>query len=94
MKTVSKLKPARISAQDVQSIAREGVERALAARQNMEELSHHDADAVGGGVAGTSTHKLQVPIRAGGFMGPIRDLGNLGPAGDLGQGNLQMPQLK
>lgn len=91
MKTVSKTQPARISAQDIQSTARQGVERALAARQNMVELCQHDADAVGGGAVLDSA-KFQFPIRAGGIFGPIRDLGNLDPAGALGHGDLKMPQ--
>ncbi len=93
MKTVTKTQPARISAQDIQSIARKGVERALAARQNMVELSQYDAEAVGGGaVLGPFKLQIPFPIRAGGFIGPISDIGGLGPVGALGGGNLKMPQ--
>lgn len=78
MKTVSKTQPARISAQDIQSTARQGVERALAARQNMVELSEQHAEAVGGGLTTIQVLKLIGPIRGGGMIGPNDMFGDVG----------------
>lgn len=51
MKTPMQPKPARITCEDIGDLARQGVERALAARQATIELSPEQVAAVGGGLA-------------------------------------------
>lgn len=68
MNTPSQAKPARITSLDIESVARQGVERALAARQAMAELTPEEAQAVGGGALSL---KLAIPIIAGGIRRPI-----------------------
>ena len=82
MRKIPEQKAARIVAQDIPSIAREGVERALAARQTMVELSAQHAEAVGGGLTALEVLKLIGPIRGGGMIGPT-DI--------YGGGGLNMP---
>lgn len=55
---------ARISAGGIGEIARQGVERALAARSGAVELSEEQAGQVGGGAA--LSPALMIPIIAGG----------------------------
>lgn len=61
MKTPSSAKPARITCEDLEAIARQGVERALAARQGVVELTPEQAQEVGGAIF------LKPPIINGGF---------------------------
>jgi len=68
MKHLSQQKPTAIQAEDILSVAQRGVERALASRQNMIELSAEQASDVGGGLYISSA--LWKPIIAGGFIGP------------------------
>lgn len=51
MSTTSKVKAACITADAIESIARAGVERALAAREAISELSPEQVDTVSGGAA-------------------------------------------
>jgi hypothetical protein len=74
MNTPSQAKPACITSLDIESVAREGVERALAARQAMAELSPEEAQAVGGGALSL---KLAYPIIAGGIRVPVDSM-NIG----------------
>lgn len=60
---------ARVSAGGIGEIARQGVERALAARSSAVVLSEEQAGQVGGGAA--LSPALMIPIIAGGIWGPI-----------------------
>ena len=68
MKHLNQQKPTAIQAEDIASVAQRGVERALAARQNMMELSAEQANDVGGGLY--ISPAFWRPIIAGGFIGP------------------------
>lgn len=71
MKNRSTSKPACIASAEVEAIAREGVERGLAARRAMTELSQEIAGQVGGGLTLVEQLKLIGPIRGGGMIGPV-----------------------
>ena len=60
---------ARVSAGGIGEIARQGVERALAARSSAVVLSEEQAGQVGGGAA--LSPALMIPIIAGGIRGPL-----------------------
>lgn len=62
MTTPSQQKPASITCADIETVARQGVARAVAARQNITELSPEQAGEVGGGLL------LKSPIIYGGFF--------------------------
>ncbi len=62
----TKQKPACIQSEAIAAVAQQGVERALAARKHMVELSSKQAADVGGGLYG-----LYSPIIAGGIWGSI-----------------------
>lgn len=82
-------KPMRVSSEDLEGIAREGVERALAARQRMSELTSEQlAQISGGAMLSPISAKLQFPIIAGGIFGPIDILGK--PFG----GQMAIPVLR
>ena len=49
MKHLNQQKPTAIQAEDIASVAQRGVERALAARQNMMELSSEQVKDISGG---------------------------------------------
>ncbi|MBL8438217.1 MAG: hypothetical protein JNM61_08470 [Zoogloeaceae bacterium] len=66
-------KPAHIANTDVEAMARQGVARALAARQAMMEMTPEEAAAVGGGL----TLALAKPIIYGGLFTKL-DVMNLG----------------
>ena len=68
MKHLNQQKPTAIQAEDIASVAQRGVERALAARQNMLELSTEQANDVGGGLYISSGFWKQIIV--GGFHGP------------------------
>ena len=69
-------KPVSIQADDIAALAQQGLERALAARQTMNELSEEQAKDVGGGA-----FVLSKAIIAGGPWGPYP--GYLGGLGSL-----------
>ncbi|MBX3678736.1 hypothetical protein [Cognatazoarcus halotolerans] len=73
MKTHRHDKPQSITANDLETLARQGLDRALAARQKMNELSAAELDRVSGGAV---LSKLSYPIIAGGIFGPIDILNN------------------
>ena len=62
MKHLNQQKPTAIQAEDIASVAQRGVERALAARQNMMELSSEQVKDISGG----ALNLLKGPIIAGG----------------------------
>lgn len=68
MKSRTTQKPARITGADIESLAREGVDRALAARGALTELSEELAREVGGGLTLLEQFKLSA-IRGGGMIG-------------------------
>lgn len=68
MKTNPQNKPQRITAKDLEALARQGRERAMAARQSMSELTAEELAEVSGGAV---LSKLAFPIIAGGIFGPI-----------------------
>jgi hypothetical protein len=68
MKPRTKQKPACIASADIETLAREGVGRALAARGALTELSEELAGEVGGGRL-IDQLKLIGPIRGGGMIG-------------------------
>jgi hypothetical protein len=74
---------ARVRADGLGEIAKQGVERALAARSGGVVLTEEQAEQVGGGALSAA---LMFPIIAGGIWGPI-DI----PGGRLG-GGLNVPQ--
>lgn len=61
IKNAGREKPVCIQAGDIAALAQQGVDRALAARQAMTELSAQQAEEVGGGLYRPG------PIIAGGF---------------------------
>lgn len=81
-KSQTKNRPASIEPDAIAAVARQGVTRALAARQAMVDMSDAEIGAVDGGVALAISNgfspsaKLLLPIIAGGIWGPI-DLGGL-----------------
>jgi len=64
---------ARVGADGIGEIARQGVERALAARGGAVVLTQEQTEHVGGGAALSAA--LMIPIIAGGIFGPIDILG-------------------
>ena len=62
MKNLTQQKPIAIQAEDIASVAQRGVERALAARQNMLELSSEQVKDISGGAMSL----LKGPIINGG----------------------------
>ena len=70
---------ARVRADGIGEIARQGVERALAAR-SATVLSEEQAEQVGGGALPA---QLMCPIIAGGIWGPIDIFGGR-PGGEIG----------
>jgi hypothetical protein len=66
---------ARVHADGIGEIAKQGVERALAARSGAVVLSEEQAGQVGGGALSAA---LMVPIIAGGRVGPIDIFTGLG----------------
>jgi hypothetical protein len=73
----------RVSASGIGEIAKQGVERALAARSSAVVLSEEQTEQVGGGALPAA---LMIPIIAGGIWGPIDIF-----AGRLG-GGLSVPK--
>ena len=73
---------AQVRAQGLGEIAKQGVERALAARSGAVVLSEAQAEQVGGGAAALPA-ALMFPIIAGGIWGPIDIFGGR-PGGELG----------
>jgi len=77
MDTASKRKAACVCAGDIEALARQGVERAVAAREAFVELTAEQAGAVGGGallsywIAGGRPYDLY------GFGGLTADLGGM-----------------
>lgn len=69
MKSNRLAKPQHITANELEAVARQGLERAMAARQAMNELSEAELAQVSGGAV---ISKLAFPIVAGGIFGPIR----------------------
>ena len=66
-------KPQHITANELEAVAREGLERAMAARQSMSELNEDELAQISGGAV---LSKLLYPIIAGGIFGPIDILNN------------------
>ena len=60
--------PLCIRQADIENLARQGVERALAARQCAAELAPEQLDSVGGGMVDVSAGSL--PAMAGGMLRP------------------------
>lgn len=71
---------ARVHVDGLGEIARQGVERALAARSGAVVLSEEEAGQVGGGALSAA---FLAPIIAGGIFGPI-DIFGTRPGGDIG----------
>ena len=78
MKNLTQQKPTAIQAEDIASVAQRGVERALAARRSMLELSPEQASDVSGGAF--SVGKI-FPIIAGGRFNPNGPFGSGGFGG-------------
>lgn len=81
MKNLTQQKPTAIQAEDIASVAQRGVERALAARRSMLELSSEQVNNVSGGAFNSFLLK---PIIAGGRIGPLDPYGPFGPFGSGG----------
>lgn len=71
---------ARVRADGLGEIAKQGVERALAARSSGVVLTEEQAEQVGGGALSAA---LMFPIIAGGIWGPIDILGGF-PGREVG----------
>ena len=84
MKNLTEQKPIAIQAEDIASVAQRGVERALAARQSMLELSSEQANDVSGGAISVGNSIFLKPIIAGGRIGPLDPYGPFGPFGSGG----------
>ena len=81
MTTDTQNKAVRITSADIESVAKAGVQRALAARASATELSAEEIEAVSGGlsIAAIALPKTTVVIRPGTLAGPMPiDIGKLG----------------
>ena len=86
MKNLTQQKPIAIQVEDIASVAQRGVERALAARRSMLELSSEQANDVSGGALSLGSSFFLKPIIAGGRIGPLDPYGPFGPLGSGGFG--------
>lgn len=77
MKHLNQKKPSAIQAEDIAAVAQRGVERALAARQQMMDLSAEQVEDVSGGILAITINRI--PIINGGLFSPLltNQLGNL-----------------